>query len=167
MDDDVPDAEQAPKARAKWPHDWNTYEEYRTVHASYMEGLIKEGIVYEERLTFREITYRSRIVQVQIHGHIQCARDVIIIVDKLLDAERDWDGRLIVKGSEYSYHAYIRSTSHSVIRYDCHGEHGLSSLHKHTFNPKTGKELDSEPIELDDLPSLAEVIRDAVERAPE
>lgn len=127
-----------------------------------MENLLNEGVVLRDGLSRNETTFRRQIRQVQIRGRVECARDVIVFIDKWLLARRNAGGRIEVKGYSYSYQAFHRTSGRQILRYD--SAEGLDRLHKHLFN-KAGRETDREPITLSQLPSLDAFIRDAVNRA--
>ncbi len=65
----------------------------------------------------------------------------------------------VVKGRDYAYHAWL-PPDRPLIRYDNAERHG--GFHRHVFNVLTGEELVSEPLTHDDLPTLDQIVREAV-----
>lgn len=143
----------------KWPHDWHSYEDYLTVHERHMQTLMDEGLVLRSRLSRIEIGGK-KLQKVQIRGRVECARDVVIVVDKWLEARYNHRNQCEVRGFSYSYEACLRG-GRQLVRYD--SAHGLDRLHRHTYDPRTGKEIDEQPIALGDLPSLSDFIREGVQ----
>lgn len=166
MAEQLPSSQEPQTPGSKWAHEWFPYSEYVNVFTSYMDGLLNEGVVLHDGISFRESKVRNKVIKVRMSGRVRCARGVLAVVDKWLDVRRNAGGHLEVKGESYSYHAYLPASGRQILRYDCHGTH-VTQLHKHTYNPKTGAEIDAEPIALNQLPPLDEFIRDAVNRAPE
>lgn len=126
-----------------------------------MRNLIDEGLVIQDHLVFEEVTEGRRLIQVHIVGQIECSHDLIIAVDKWLDVTRR-RRQYVVQGSSYSYHAWLRHSRH-ILRYD--SAHGLERLHRHQFDFETGDEQVSQ-IQIDELPSLDEFIREALSLVP-
>ena len=167
MDDELPSAGTPEGPRTKWSHDWYSYEGYLNVYTSHMDDLLNEGVVLHNGLSFREITDgQGELLQVQVHGTVSCDRSVVVVVEKWLDVRRDRRGHREVKGRSYSYGAYSEKSGQPILRYDCHGWGGVEQLHKHVFDPRSGRETRNEPIALDALPPLDGVIREAVAAAP-
>lgn len=54
MDELVPGANQ-PGVAQVWSHDWHSYEDYLTVHTSYMDAMQERGMVLKDRLSRLEI----------------------------------------------------------------------------------------------------------------
>lgn len=128
-----------------------------------MGRLMAEGLVQRHGLSRIEIRERKRILKVQIRGRVECTRDVLVIVDKWLEARYNRRGQCEVRGFSYSYQACLRDEK-QLLRYD--SAHGLGELHRHEYDLVTGEESDLRLIALDDLPPLDEVIREALEKAP-
>lgn len=126
-----------------------------------MGDLAKQGIVESDALSFTDIRKGRRIVAVHIEGRIDCTSNVTIFVDKWLDVRRNRRGQYEVRGSSYSYNAWLRGSNKQMLRYD--SAHGLEELHRHTFD-SAGHES-REIILLDDLPTLDRVILEAVASA--
>jgi len=166
MADQLPEPPEAPREGHRWQHDWHPYEDYRNVHVSYMDRLFGEQVVLHDHLDFIEI-HGEALDAVQIVGHVECSGGVILAVDKWLDVRRDAHGRSEVRGVSYSYHAWRRN-EHDLLRYDT--AHGLDELHRHDFDPETGREIGVHRVPLEELPTLDGVIREAValaQRSPD
>lgn len=143
---------------AIWPHEWHSYEEYLSVHYRYMTALTNEGLIVRDVLSFREIRAGNELILVRLTGFIECVGNVVIQVSKFLDVRRNSSNRYEVKGFRYLYHAYLRRSRLTLIRYDdCHG----GALHRHCLDPETGDEI-REAIGLDQLPTLADFVRQAL-----
>lgn len=146
---------------AVWLHDWHSYEDYKTVQDRYMTQLMNEGLVEENGLVFDEVRDGRALLAVNIAGRLGCAAGVTAEVDKWLDAQPGPRGYL-VKGSSYSYQAWLSDTGQEIVRYD--SAHGLDDLHCHVFNLKTGEE-ERISCPLERLPSLDAFVRIAVKMA--
>ena len=151
----------ARQSRAKWAHDWHPYEDYKTVHAEHLHRLTDTGQVLRDRLSFREARAGKELRSVNIRGRIECASNVLVMVDKWLDVRRGRRGNYEVRGTSYSYHAWIRGRG-TLVRYDT--AHGFQGLHRHLIDPETHVETRDE-IALDDLPTLADFILEALDLA--
>jgi hypothetical protein len=159
--DDVSAAEQTAGPSSGWTHDWYSYEKYRTIHDNYIERLTAEGIILDSRLSFSETFRDNQLVQVTLRGVIDCAEQVSIKVGKVLDVKTS-RGRPLVKGSDYSYHAWLRmDPPRDLIRY-CTA-HGYDDLHYHRFDLGTGLQIDRPNVAIGDLPTLGDFIPQAVE----
>jgi hypothetical protein len=97
----------------------------------------------------------------RLTGRVTCSDDVVIEVDTWLDRRRDARGRLEVRGALFFYHAWVGSTGSWLFRY-CTA-HGLDDLHVHRYDLDTGEETSQPRIPLQRLPSLADVILEAVD----
>lgn len=158
MADDLPGATPASQ---DWSHDWFPYETYRNVHVSYMDRLREEQLVIHDHVDFIEVRTHD-LAAVQIEGRLECAFDVVIAVDKWLEVRRGTRGRIEVRGSSYSYHAWVRNGNY-LLRYD--SAHGLEDLHRHEYDPRSGAETSVTNISLSELPTLDSIVRAAVEQA--
>jgi hypothetical protein len=145
----------------EWRHDWHPYEDYLSVHAEHMSALAKEGVVLRDGLTFTETRDHKELVAVQIRGYIECAGNLLVFVDKWLDVRRGKQRRYEVRGTSYSYHAWVRGSGATLLRYD--SAHGLDQLHRHRLIAD-GSEI-VEPIHLGMLPTLTGFIREALDSA--
>ncbi len=127
-----------------------------------MKALEDQGLVLANHLTITNTTNQGSLVAITFEGIIECADDVYVKVDKLLEARKQANGQVEVEGKYYSYHAGLRlRPTKDLIRY-CTAHHGLEGLHRHLFDLQTGEETVS-PIELVELPTLGDFIPYAVE----
>ena len=142
---------------ASWRHDWHPYDDYQVVHATYMTNLMHEGLVDEDRLSFREYREGRRLVQVNVEGRVRCKHGVIIEVDKWLDVRRTRRGYEVM-GSSYSYQAWFEGDGREILRYD--SAHGMAGLHYHLFDSDGRERIVT--ISLAQLPTLDGFIRQAL-----
>ncbi len=127
-----------------------------------MAALIESGLVIRSGLSIietRAARQGQELLKVSIAGRIWCAFRVLIVVDKWLDVRRGRQRRYEVKGYSYSYHAWVRNTSCTLIRYDT--AHGIERLHCHRLNTMSGQ-MEYHEIELCDLPTLSDFIVEAL-----
>lgn len=125
-----------------------------------MDALEREGVVTDHRLSLREsIEPDGTLRQVNLTGWISVAGDARLFIDEWLTVSRARGG-LAVTTVEYNYHARLISSPHGqdLFRYDnAHGD--TSTLHRHYFDVEGG-ERGVRPVRLEEMPSLAEVIRE-------
>jgi hypothetical protein len=158
--DQVPGSQSPGRLRvSNWQHDWYPYDSYLDVYFSQMRALENEGLALRCELTWTDIPNRRHLELVHIDGRIACRDDVLISVDKWLGVRRAKAGVPEVKGFSYSYHAWLRGSRELIVRYDC--AHGLENLHRHWPDAR-GNERQRR-IALDYLPTLDELVREAVE----
>ena len=136
MADDVPRAEGL--RTTFWSHTWHSYDDYLNVHYRHISALANSGKVLRDGLSIIETRDGKELLAVNIRGHIECASDVLIFVDKWLEARRNQHGHYEVQGYSYSYHAWIRNSETTLLRYDT--AHGLDGLHCHRLDTKTYEE---------------------------
>ena len=124
-----------------------------------MDSLANESIVLRNTLTFRELAHANGdLARVNLRGRIVCAERVVIAVNEWLAVRRGPTNRYQVLGESHSYHAFKRASPRvDILRYDdAHGP-----LHRHYFDA-AGREIRVEAIELETLPRLDFVVREAV-----
>ena len=128
-----------------------------------MHDLATEGVVLSDGINVEEIRDRRGVLEaVEMRGRVRCAHGVTVNVEKVLEARTRPDGRPEVLGLSYSYHAWFEheGSQRDLLRYDsAHG--GLDRLHRHVFDPRTGRELLRERIAVADLPTLDQVLIEA------
>lgn len=149
-----------------WRHDWFSYEQYQVVHRSYMDRLRDEGVVERDTLSFHESEdAEGELALVVLRGRVICSGEVVIRVDKKLMVKRDSHNRWVVKTRFYQYHAWRRNRAgrgrRDLLRID--NAH-RARLHRHIFD-SAGVETEVVDFELEQMPSLDEFIREAVELA--
>lgn len=129
-----------------------------------MERLLDEQLVQRDTLTFRESFQQQqgrkrKLVLVQLRGRVECVHGVVVSVYKRLEVRSPKKGQPEVCTRSYNYHAWIPAKKQDLLRYDdAHGP-----LHRHIFDTAKGRETAMEAVALDDLPTLDEVIREAIE----
>ena len=147
--------------RPRFPHGWLTYERYLTIHWASLRRLEDEGIVLRNGLSLREDrAANGELAEADISGRIQCAGGVALQVREALEARTRRDGRVEVRGVDYTYHAWrgAGSGQRLLFRYDM--AHG--GLHLHSPDPATGEEAGRTPVPIEALPNLDQLIRYAV-----
>lgn len=159
MADQLPDL--APTPGGRWPRRWHEYANYQVVHDRHIEALVDEGVISEHQLSFIGIVDASgETIRVNLRGRLQTGCGGVVIVNKWLAVRRGRANRLEVVTSEYDYHAFTRHP----VRMDLFRDdscHGLDTLHRHCFDTD-GVEADhTQPVELERMPPLSEVIREA------
>lgn len=144
-----------------WRRDWHDYDQYRVAHENNMQALENEGLVIADTLSFREIMLRGRVYEVNLRGRVTTFHGATVTVNKWL-AVTDRRGRLAVMTREYDYHARADGPGlgQDLFRYDnCDG--GTDTLHRHYFDAAGSEILPKQPIEVDRLPPLNLIIREA------
>ena len=154
-----------PHPEPQWRRAWYEYQAYLSVHTASMRHLEASGVVLDSRLSVEEIRERRTLVAVEIRGRVRCADGVTVEVDKTLQARARPDGRSEVLGIHYSYHAWWEraGVARDLLRYDSAPHPGFDGLHRHVFDPATGREVVVDAVERAALPTLDQVITSAVE----
>lgn len=161
MADLVPGADESQRGIRRWRRGWYPYDAYQDVHQSHIEALYREGLLVRDTLTFREIRTASEFVKVQVRGRVQLTSGAVVVVNKWLDVRRGRQNRVEVRGRHYSYHAWARNPRRDLFRYDdAHGQ-----LHRHVYD-QSGREIRVEPLDLDQLPRLDLLVREAARLGP-
>ena len=146
---------------ARWPRDWQVYEQYQIVHENSVASLIAEGVIARNTVRFLEARTRSgSLVEVNVRGRIETRARGVLTVNKWLVAEARRDGRVVVRTREYDYHAYVRvgEMEQDVFRYDnCHG--AVDTLHRHVYDVG-GREVSRRPIQADENSVLGVIVRE-------
>lgn len=144
----------------RWDERPLAYERYRTILESYLTHLEREGIVVARELSFFETAFQGRLAAVTLRGEIAVASGGELHVDTALSVVAS--SPPVVQGRRYRYHGLVRwgpDDVQDLFRYDnSHGD--TSTLHRHCFDVE-GREIDVVPVTLEELPSLAEAIRQA------
>ena len=152
--------EEPEESATQWSHDWHSYTDYVNVHHNYMAALLRWGAVLRDGLSFIETRDGKELLQVRIHGRIECRDGVLVVVDKYLDVRRGRQQRYEVKGVLYAYQAWFRDSERTIIRYDtAHG--GIADIHCHRRNPSSGR-LVREDMPIATLPTLTDFIIEAL-----
>ena len=106
------------------------------------------------------------VLEASFEGDIETASGGVIHVREWF-AVRTRHGRLQVRATLYRYHGRVRGRrgggSIDVLRYDnTHGD--MSTLHRHRFDDD-GRSLGREPLALDQLPPLGDIVAEVERRA--
>ncbi len=149
MDASIPRSE---IPQRKDPHDWNSYDHYRTIHEirlaehPFVDHDTPNTIVFDD--TGEEGVIAQR-------GLVYCLRDVLLEVEKVMEV-RYSGGQRRVRTVSFRYAAWIRG-GNSVLRY--HNIHrGDSDYHHRVFDPHTGQEIFYEPLQRHQFPVFSEVL---------
>ena len=139
--------------RGSDPHDWNTWDHYRSIHENRTEN---HWFVECNTLEFDQ----SEPAYIHLAGKVYCKRNVILNVEKTLETTHT-GGVLKVRGSSYLYVAWIARGGDAqptkVLRY--HNIHERDyDYHHRVFDPLTGEATGYEKLERYQFPTLSEVI---------
>ncbi|MBA4181259.1 MAG: hypothetical protein C0506_11775 [Anaerolinea sp.] len=111
-----------------------------------MERLLREGVVIDHRLSFRETVHHGRLIDVNLTGWVATASGGRVYVNKLLSVLERARRAPAVQTREYAYQGRLvlsPRAGQQLFRYDnCHG--GLETLHRHQFDVQ-GDEVDTLP----------------------
>ena len=141
----------ASKSRGEDPHNWQTWDNYRTVHQIRLENHPFLDPCKEQPLDFEEDEEES----IWLVGLIYCLENVVVEVEKKLETQ-PLGSLLQVKGSSYRYVAWVDGQN-SILRY--HNTHRNDDLYHHrVFNWRTGEEVFYETLERSQFPTLSEVL---------
>lgn len=134
------------------PHDWNTWDNYHTIHDIRLGDHPFVDWSREQTLNFSEED-EGTIVQ---RGSIFCSNDVVVRVRKYLETHRTNKGLLRVRGFSYRYVAWVQG-HHPLLRY--HNTHLYDDdYHHRVFNWRTGEEVLYETLERFQFPTFSEVL---------
>ena len=136
----------------KDPHEWNTWDNYRTIHDIRLRGHSFVDWSKEQTLEFSE----ENADTVVLRGSILCLNDVVIDVRKFLETQYTGRGPLRVRGFSYRYVAWVQG-HHPLLRY--HNVHRNDrDYHHRVFNWRTGEQVLHETLERYQFPTLSEVL---------
>jgi len=137
------------------PHDWNTWDHYRTIHEI---RLAQHPFVDHASPNTLEFEMNENEGVLLLRGHIYCLRNVVLEVEKWLDL-RYFGTQLKVRGSSYRYSTWVYGGGR-VLRY--HNVHsGDSDYHHRVFDPATDQQTLYERLERYQFPTLSEVLDEA------
>lgn len=138
------------------PHAWNNWDNYRTIHESYMEQI---PFVVEDHLTWDIIGDPSFPDEILLVGYIICKQGVYVHVQKRLETRLVGHGQLQVRGLRYAYNAFVPG-QYNILRYD-NGHADALEFHRHEFDVKTGKEkLPTQILTGSKMPTLAQFLHE-------
>lgn len=133
------------------PHDWNSWDNYQTIHEKVLE---EHAFILENLL---EWTYLEDPLLLILGGHLICSHNVVVSVSKVLETRQGPRGRLEVRGWKYAYNAFFAGR-HNILRYD--NTHAAETVpeqefHRHTFDLETGAELPTTRLHRHEMPALS------------
>ena len=132
------------------PHDWNTWDHFRTIHENRLDA---HPFVDWDRLnTLRFAEERGELL---LRGQVYCLSDMVLEVENWLEIR--YSGRLRrVRGYSFRYAAWV-SHGQPVLRY--HNIHQSDDdYHHRVFNPLTGEEFLYERLQRHQFPTFSEVL---------
>lgn len=136
-------------------HGPNRLANYLEVHDAWMQKLLDEGFVVEDR---SEFTFLPSIILLQ--GTIVCLEGLSVEVEKEIEVLRGRGPTAEVQTRKFRYHAWVRGI-HNILRYDSpHGHRPYP--HKHLYDTfGSGRESDIVTLEGEDqVPTLGEVLQE-------
>ena len=132
------------------PHDWNTYDHYRTIHEKYLD---EHPFVDPERIN--RLQFMEKRGEVLLRGQVYCQRNIILAVDQALEVR--YAGNLMrVRPHFFRYASWVLG-GHAVFRY--HNMHANDAHYHHrVYDPRTGEEILYERLHRHQFPTLGEVL---------
>jgi hypothetical protein len=107
----------------------------------------------------------AELARARLYGRIDCVERVSVLIDERFAARRGAANRIEIRATGYTYHAWLQGDRpRDLLRYD--SAHGLAELHKHGFD-LNGNDLGIQPVALEALPWVDEIVREAVALARE
>ena len=135
-------------APRKDPHDWNSWDHYRTIHENRLR---EHPFVVSDTVTF---TDEGEGVISQ-KGFVHCQKDVILEVEKWFES-RYFGRTLRVRCHTYVYIGWLRG-EHLLLKY--HNVHrDRNEYHHRICDPTTGDEVFHEVLERHQFPIFTEVL---------
>ncbi len=108
------------------PHDWNTYDHYRTIYEKYLD---EHPFVDPERIN--RLQFMEKRGEVLLRGQVYCQRNIVLAVDQALEVR--YAGNLMrVRPHFYHHRVYDPRTGEEIL---------YERLHRHQF-PTLGEVLD-------------------------
>ena len=135
-------------APRKDPHDWNSWDHYRTIHENRLR---EHPFVVSDTVTF---TDEGEGVISQ-KGGVHCQKDVILEVEKWFES-RYFGQTLRVRCHTYVYIGWLLG-EHLLLKY--HNVHrDRNEYHHRIYDPATGDEVFHEVLERHQFPIFTEVL---------
>lgn len=143
-----------------WIRDWHPWEDYRSVHDSHLRY---HPFIVEDALNWVEIPGdHGDLKSILLMGEIHCHNGVAIRVHKSLQVQADPNGRPLVRGSRYSYQAFLPG-ERGILRYDnAHGD-APEEFHRHEYDLISGEEKPRILLSRDEMPRLSEFVDEVAE----
>ena len=132
------------------PHDWNTYDHYRTIHEKYID---EHPFVDHERTN--QLQFKEKRGEVLLRGQVYCQRDIVLAVDQALEIR--YAGNLMrVRPYFFRYASWLVG-GHAMLRY--HNMHvDDDHYHHRVYDPRNGEEVLYEQLHRHQFPILDEVL---------
>ena len=137
----------------KDPHDWNSWDHYRTIHEIRLN---EHPFVVSDTLAFSEVDEGELL----LHGTVACRKSVALEVEKWFDLQY-FGNTLRVRCHTYVYIGWLRG-EHLLLKY--HNLHeDPDEYHHRVYEPVTGEQVFHEVLERHQFPTFPEVL-DELER---
>ena len=132
------------------PHDWNTYDHYRTIHQKHLDD---HSFVDHRRTD--QLQFREDRGEVLLRGRVHCQHNIVLAVDHALEIR--YSGHLLrVRPYRFRYASWVVGGK-SVLRY--HNMHADDDdYHHRVYNPRTGDEILYEALHRHQFPTFDEVL---------
>lgn len=147
-------------------HAPNRFSSYAEIHETVMSRFKSRDFVSVDSLEFLPVFGFEGFEGFRLSGEIACLGEIVLWVDKTLDALEEIRGDVIVQTTLYSYNAYVRGY-HNIFRYDnLDGDYlrpgHLDEHHRHVFDWRNGTERIGSPywVGHDDWPTLGDVLQE-------
>ena len=134
----------------KDPHDWNSWDHYRTIHDA---RLSQHPFIADEPDTL-SFEHRAGDV-IYLTGRVYCRKNVVLQVEKRFETR--WSGNVLrVRCHSYAYVAWVPG-QHLLLKYhNLHRDH--DEYHHRIYDPVTGEEIFHEILERRQFPTFSEVL---------
>ncbi len=136
------------------PHEWNSYDHYRTIHEKRLAEHPFVDHDHPDSLEFRFFEFEG-VTFLSLQGRVFCKSNVVLEVEKLFETRYAGD-RLQVRCAIYRYVAWTRNHQ-SILRYhNLHENH--DEYHHRVFNPDTGHQIFYERLTRVQFPVFTEIL---------
>lgn len=130
------------------PHDWNSWDHYRTIHEI---RLSEHPFAIEDTLVFSQEDEGV----ISLRGMVRCPKSVVLEVEKWFES-RYFGSTLRIRCHTYRYIAW-KVSGHLLLKY--HNLHRDSNEYHHRiYDPETGRETFHEVLERYQFPTFPEVL---------
>ena len=135
-------------APRKDPHDWNSWDHYRTIHENRLR---EHTFVVSDTLDFNT-EYEGVI---SLRGYVHCQKEIILRVIKVFES-RYFGQTLRVRCHTYVYIGWLQG-EHLLLKY--HNVYrDRNEYHHRIYDPTTGDEVFHEVLERHQFPIFTEVL---------
>ncbi len=132
----------------KDPHDWNSWDHYRTIHEI---RLSEHPFVVKDTLAFSEVAEGELLLS----GFVMCRKSVKLEVEKWFDI-RYYGNMQRVRCHTYVYIGWLRG-EHLLLKYHNLHQDPDEYIHR-VYDPTSGDEVLCEILERYQFPTLSEVL---------